>query len=132
MCYVFPISHSTSSPLANKPTNYIDVAFSFPPFVSYRNLLQWRMIGLGEKLGGLYIFQNSSHIAVPRNILTLLSKFQSQGWTNEIVEYEIDLVDSTVKSLRSLSNERWERYMESIFKKRILFHLFFGSTFVCV
>ena len=90
------------------------------------------MIGLGEKLGGLYIFQNSSHIAVPRNILALLSKFQSQGWTNEIVEYEIDLVDSTVKSLRSLSNERWERYMESIFKKRILFHLFFGSTFVCV
>ena len=64
------------------------------------------MIGLGEKLGGLYIFQNSSHIAVPRNILTLLSEFQSQDWTNETVEYEMDLVDSAVKSLRSLSNER--------------------------
>lgn len=35
------------------------------------------MIGLGEKLGGLYIFQNPSHIAVPRNFLTLLSKFHS-------------------------------------------------------
>ena len=42
----------------------------------------------------------------------------SQGWTNETVEYEMDLVDSAVKSLRSLSNERWERYMESIFKKK--------------
>ena len=82
------------------------------------------MIGLGEKLGGLYIFQNSSHIAVPRNVLTLLSKFQSQGWTNETVEYGMDLVDSAVKSLRSLSNEIWEWYMESIFKIRILFICF--------
>ena len=38
----------------------------------------------------------------------------SQGWTNETVEYEMDLVDSAVKSLRSLANERRERYMESI------------------
>ena len=76
------------------------------------------MIGLGEKLGGLYIFQNSSHIAIPRNILTLLYMFQSQGRINETVEYEMDLVDSALKSLRSLSNERWERYMESILKKK--------------
>jgi len=41
----------------------------------------------------------------------------SQGWTNETVEYEMDLVDTAVKSLRSLANERRERYMESILKK---------------
>ena len=88
------------------------------------------MIGLGEKLGGLYIFQNSSHIAIPRNILTLLYMFQSQGRINETVEYEMDLVDSALKSLRSLSNERWERYMESILKKKILFICFLDQ--VCV
>ena len=47
----------------------------------------------------------------------------SQGWRNKRVEYDMDLVDSTVKSLRSLANERCERYMESIFffliKKKI-------------
>ena len=55
----------------------------------------------------------------------------SQGWTNETVEYEMDLVDTAVKSLRSLANERRERYMESILKKKFLFICFFGSAFVC-
>ena len=90
------------------------------------------MIGLGEKLGGLYIFQNSSHIAVPRNILTLLYMFQSQGRTNETVEYEMDLVDSAVKSLRSLSNEIWERYMESILKKESSSFVFWINFCLCM
>ena len=53
----------------------------------------------------------------------------------------MDLVDSTVKSLRSLANERRERYMEIviylfIFKKKQNFSrsfkfFFFALTFVC-
>lgn len=38
-----------------------------------------------------------------------------QCWKNERVEYEMDLIDSAVKSLRSLANERRERYLELIF-----------------
>ncbi|KAK9993004.1 hypothetical protein SO802_022707 [Lithocarpus litseifolius] len=41
----------------------------------------------------------------------MICKYPSivECWTNERVEYEMDLVDSTVKSLRSLANERRER-----------------------
>ncbi|KAL4595270.1 hypothetical protein ACB092_12G079300 [Castanea dentata] len=41
----------------------------------------------------------------------MICKYPSivEGWTNETVEYEMDLVDSAVKSLRSLANERRER-----------------------
>ena len=39
----------------------------------------------------------------------------SQGWRNKRVEYDMDLVDFVVKSLRSLANERRERYVESNF-----------------
>ena len=50
------------------------------------------------------------------HIINLLMVFMlSQGWRNKRVEYDMDLVDSTVKSLRSLANERCETYMESIF-----------------
>ncbi|KAM3731454.1 hypothetical protein ACB098_12G164500 [Castanea mollissima] len=41
----------------------------------------------------------------------MICKYPSivECWKNERVEYEMDLVDSTVKSLRSLANERRER-----------------------
>lgn len=32
-----------------------------------------------------------------------------QGWTNETVEYEMDLIEAAVKSLRSLAKESRER-----------------------
>ncbi|XP_050251916.1 valine--tRNA ligase, mitochondrial 1-like isoform X2 [Quercus robur] len=41
----------------------------------------------------------------------MICKYPSivEGWTNETLEYEMDLVDTAVKSLRSLANERRER-----------------------
>ena len=52
----------------------------------------------------------------------------SQGWRNKRVEYDMDLVDSTVKSLRSLANERRERYVESNFFFLIKKN---SSSFIC-
>lgn len=46
--------------------------------------------------------------------------FQSQGWNNERVENEMDLVESTVKSLRSLAKERRDRYEEATFSFLLL------------
>ncbi|KAK4562332.1 hypothetical protein RGQ29_004997 [Quercus rubra] len=41
----------------------------------------------------------------------MMCKYPSivEGWRNKRVEYDMDLVDSTVKPLRSLANERCER-----------------------
>lgn len=41
--------------------------------------------------------------------------FQSQCWNNEKAENAMDVVESVVKSLRSLANERRDRYVEATF-----------------
>ncbi|XP_030974140.1 uncharacterized protein LOC115994220 isoform X2 [Quercus lobata] len=50
-------------------------------------------------------------LAAANNVSTAI-----EGRINETVEYEMDLVDSALKSLRSLSNERWERQHDRLSK----------------
>lgn len=52
--------------------------------------------------------------------------FLSQSWTNERVENEMDLVESTVKSLRSLAKERRDRYVEVTFSFVLQFSALFS------
>ncbi|KAM3682354.1 hypothetical protein ACB098_12G067100 [Castanea mollissima] len=51
----------------------------------------------------------------------------SEGRTNETVGYEMDLVDSAVKSLRSLVNERRERKPASVLRGNKAFAKIIGS-----
>ena len=84
------------------------------------------MEGGGGGITHCKLFEKDMELTIRFNHLSYhsLMILLSQCWTNERVETEMDLVDSAVKSLRSLANERRERYLNQSF-------IYFPSSFIC-